>query len=471
MMLKQKISILLPTNNFSFKKAGLYILVIAISLILFLSIKELYTKSYVKEVMQRLASPNAVTRTYAAIELGEKGIKDSSVVQKLIEMVANDNEELTWLSSTPQAPSGVPFDYTSPAKEAAEALGKIQDQRALMALIRALKTGDYLVRIGAARALRAFESSEAVESLIEALNDNHQQLRSEAAISLGKLGKPQALEPLIIALDDEGIYYNIVQNAIGSIARKTNDSRALELLLAALKKPRMKKDLRGDVLSWGNALKSLNTSKALKSSLISFMKDKDIFIRAVAAYSLSEFGTEEVVNLLIAALQDESPIVRKAAADAFASMGWNREPCSRTVFNLISWKQTLCSRVGEQLIVLLNDNDINVKKSAIVALGGIKYKRAVEPLIVFLKDDDFTLRISAISALGDFRDERALEPLMLLINEKEWENPRLRAIDDDRNRMKDEIIHTLRKITGRSLGYSYDVVIWQDWYQKYKVKR
>ena len=69
--------------------------------------------------------------------------------------------------------------------EAAKALGKIGDSRAVGPLISALSNNDYYVRWEAAKALGKIGDSRAVGPLISALSDSARIVREEAAVSLG----------------------------------------------------------------------------------------------------------------------------------------------------------------------------------------------------------------------------------------------------------------------------------------------
>ena len=84
---------------------------------------------------------------------------------------------------------------------AAEALGKLGDQRAVEPLIACLKE-KAVGRIYAAEALGKFGDQRAVEPLIACLKDEDLRVRRQAAQALGVLGDKQAAAPLIAALPD-----------------------------------------------------------------------------------------------------------------------------------------------------------------------------------------------------------------------------------------------------------------------------
>lgn len=76
---------------------------------------------------------------------------------------------------------------------AAEALANIDDQRAVLPLISALRVPDSMVRSRAAKGLR-FADAGAVDPLIAALGDSDDFVSGHAAEALGKIRDPRAVE-------------------------------------------------------------------------------------------------------------------------------------------------------------------------------------------------------------------------------------------------------------------------------------
>jgi len=83
-------------------------------------------------------------------------------------------------------------------------------------------------------------------------------------------------------------------------------------------------------------------------------------------------------------------------------------------------KERKYSRTIESLIVALSNENINIRRDAIRALGKRKDPRAVELLIDLLKDEEATIRSYTAEALGELGDTRAVEPLILAL--KDWDN-------------------------------------------------
>ena len=85
---------------------------------------------------------------------------------------------------------------------AANALGRIGDERAVEPLLVALRDADENVRDYAASALGDIGDARAVEPLIAALRDADENVRFWAAKALGQIGDAHAVAPLIQLLPD-----------------------------------------------------------------------------------------------------------------------------------------------------------------------------------------------------------------------------------------------------------------------------
>ena len=79
---------------------------------------------------------------------------------------------------------------------------KMQKERDVEGLIKALEHKNIHVRERAAEALGELKDARAVEPLILALNGEDEG-RFQAAFALGRIGDKRAVEPLILALNDK----------------------------------------------------------------------------------------------------------------------------------------------------------------------------------------------------------------------------------------------------------------------------
>ena len=90
-------------------------------------------------------------------------------------------------------------------RNAAMALGKIKDERAVQPLEYALVDKAEYVRGSAVRALAKMGRADPAV-LKHSLSDESVFVRWETTRALGESGDPQAVEPLLEALDDERVY-------------------------------------------------------------------------------------------------------------------------------------------------------------------------------------------------------------------------------------------------------------------------
>lgn len=120
------------------------------------------------------------------------------------------------------------------------------------------------------------------------------------------------------------------------------------------------------------------------SALISTLDDSDPEIRLAAITSLAMQAKEATpaVAKLLARLRDDHPLVRQAAADLLGTLQ--------------------ASEAVEPLSTLLTDAQLDVRRSAAVALGkiGPAASKASEALGKALSDPDEDVRLAATVALG-----------------------------------------------------------------------
>jgi HEAT repeat protein len=159
-----------------------------------------------------LATP-VLTRRAAARSLYL--IASSSVVPQLAHYLQND-------------PDRVIRHYLT------QALGRLGDDRALEALLLALKDRDLMVREDAAAALSRYNSQAAFEALLAALQQKDDvrswMVRRFAAEALGRLGDRRAVPALLVALRDGS---DLVRPAVARALGQLGDRSAIGALKRA----------------------------------------------------------------------------------------------------------------------------------------------------------------------------------------------------------------------------------------------
>ena len=139
---------------------------------------------------------------------------------------------------------------------------------------------------------------------------------------------------------------------------------------------------------------------------------------------------QPAVEPLIACLKDENTDVRRMAVQALGQLGDKRAvgplvACLRDKEGFVRGEAaSVLGKLGDQqaaepLIDCLRDERANVRSTAADALGKLADKRAVKALAVCLKDEEATVRRAAAGALGKLADKRAVESLVACLKDEE----------------------------------------------------
>ena len=164
-----------------------------------------------------------------------------------------------------------------------------------------------------------------------------------------------------------------------------------------------------------NGLLNSNSAEAparIKQSL----SDENWYVRGEAASALARIGDKSASPLLLPLLKDQSWFVRAAALAAIASLGAPSDTeVVRELMNspdaYMRARATVTVTVGDSaaviLIQALGDGDPLVRRAAANALGEMKASNAVEALLKLLKDDDASVRKASAIALGRIGDKDA----------------------------------------------------------------
>ncbi|MDY6836292.1 MAG: HEAT repeat domain-containing protein [Chloroflexota bacterium] len=294
---------------------------------------------------------------------------------------------------------------------AAWTLGEIGDSRAIPFLIAALDNKDNYVRRHVIESLGRIGGAEAAPPLINALEDDDVWVRRDAVNALANVGRP-AVEPLIENLmkAEHGVRWYELE-----AIRKLQDRGAVDCLCTVLngqnKEAQNKAAQILDLLGWEP---SSDTEKALylivkrqwesmlslgKSSvqpLIAAMKDESWLVRSGAAWTLGRLGDVEAIQALAEATEDQDNWVRRNAVIALGDIG--------------------AARVAEPLVKSLKDEDNWVQRYSVESLAKVG-QPAVEPLVNMLKSEDRDIRWNVIDALSRIKDPSVVELLTLSLRD------------------------------------------------------
>ncbi|MDF0673948.1 MAG: HEAT repeat domain-containing protein [Nitrospira sp.] len=260
-------------------------------------------------------------------------------------------------------------------ESASAILAAIADERVLAPLIKALHSGDWIVRMQAAKALGRVRNADAVEPLIPLLQDKVKAVREEAALALAAIGDA-AIPSLLKALRHEDWLVRL--HAVESLG-KAKSKQAVEALLSVLFNDR-DSAVREDAV---RALGEIGDPRAVEF-LLTAMREPGL--RTLAVEALGRIGDARAVPLLIDVL-----------------LGAGRPPVTRTV-----------AGCGDQW-----NEEFITQDAAARALGAIGDERAI-PSLVSALNQTFT-RTEAAAALAKF-GAKVIPLLLPLLNEPRDEN-------------------------------------------------
>ncbi len=152
-----------------------------------------------------------LVRQYAAYLLGKA--KNPRAIQPLVEALGDFDKsvrEQAMLALSSIGKAAIE-PLTEAMKEpqwetryrAAEALGKIADEKAVKPLIQALKDNRDHVRYMAAKGLRSLRHADTIEPMVILLNDENKYVRMMAVRALGAIGGKNVKTALTKALESE----------------------------------------------------------------------------------------------------------------------------------------------------------------------------------------------------------------------------------------------------------------------------
>ena len=154
------------------------------------------------------------------------------------------------------------------------------------------------------------------------------------------------------------------------------------------------------------------------------------WVRACAAIALGKLSNGEVTPSLIDALQNDDIIVCRAAISALGDTG-NRQaiPHLEEIFHNMDKEELHAVTIkvigeigGDEIIPVLlqaleSSNDF-VRVRAALALCELRTDQAVPHFLGLIKDGNESLRAIAASSLGLMADKRAVKPLLVALDDK-----------------------------------------------------
>ena len=308
---------------------------------------------------------------------------DVDTVSPLIELLKNPNADLRM--------------------QAALALGEQQDIRAAPALAQALNDEDTNVRYHAVEALGKLRATGAVDALVEIAESRDFFLTFAALDALTKIGDARIVPRIMPLLEDELLSMPVV-NLLGQLG----DESTVAPLTALLNNP------TGPVEAVADALAKLSDRYEEQYGEARYIAD-------LTSREISPTGVQNLLDML------EAPGKEDYRSIALV-LGWVKGAGVDRALTRLMGRVDLRDEIIEALvrhgsatagllISQLKAEDLEVRRSAVVALGRIGDVSATPALVNTL--DDKVLAIDAAHALGEIGDPQAVDGLLKLIGDED----------------------------------------------------
>ena len=283
--------------------------------------------------------------------------------------------------------------------QAALALGEQRDVRAVEALVKALNDDDTNVRYHVIEALGKLKAVEAVDALAEIAESRDFFLSFVALDALAKIGDPR-IAPRIVPLLDDDLLREPAINLLGQLG----DDSAVASLTALLNTPIAPTDAIADAL-------------ATLSDRYERQYGEARYIADLTGREISPSGIQNLLDAL------ESPGKENLRSIALV-LGWLKSPNVDRALTRLMGRVDLRDEIIEALVrhgsatvelltSQLTAEDLEVRRSAVVALGRIGDPSAAPAVVNTLNDESLT--IDAANALAQMGDPSAVDGLLNLL--------------------------------------------------------
>jgi len=283
--------------------------------------------------------------------------------------------------------------------QAALALGEQQDLSAAGALIKALQDEDTNVRYHAIEALGKLKATDAVDVLVEIGESRDFFLAFAALDALAKIGDAH-IAPRVVPLLEDDLLREPAINLLGQLG----DESAIAPLTSLLNTPTAPTNSIAEALA---ALSDRYEQQYREGAYIADLTSREI----------SPTGIQNLLDAL------ETPGKENLRSIALV-LGWlKRSGVDRALTRLMG-RIDLRNEIIEALVrhgpatldllmAQLSAEDLEVRRSAVVALGRIGDSTATTALVKTLGDEALT--IDAANALAEIGDPKAVDGLLNLI--------------------------------------------------------
>lgn len=267
-------------------------------------------------------------------------------------------------------------------------------------IISILKDDEWEEKVLALKGVTLLNINEAVPLIIEiagALDPSCFDYDEKIAILQDALLHIDSEDELIGLLERDRLKYRAKAFAINTLG-KMRSKKAVPVLLTYLKD--VKRDIR---IASAKALGDIAEKSAVSHLLDRSIEDPDVNVRKAAIEALGMIRAEEAFEPLLNLLDREVyPDVLEAIVTSLIEINQDR-----FLSNLRSYKNEVKQVLAnitysiDIIDMLLRCDCVDVRKSAIMALGRLGTNEAIGRILEYINSDDKEIKKTAISALGE----------------------------------------------------------------------
>lgn len=347
-------------------------------------------RAAIKGVSQR-AAPEAITALLSSVVANHQ---NPSLLNSALQVLASsDVDTVSPLLELLQGPD------SNLRMQAALALGEQGDARATPALIEALNDEDTNVRYHAIEALGKIKAADAVDALLEIAESRGFFLGFVALDALRKIGDARVAPRMVQLLDDDLLR----KPAIGLLGQ-LGDESAVAPLTALLTTPDAPTEAIAEAL-------------ATLSDRYEEQYGEGAYIADLTSGEISPTGVQNLLEALEAPDQEHLRSIalvlgwlKKSGVDRALTRLMGRADLRDEIIDALVRHG---STTVDLLISQLSAEDLEVRRSAVVALGRISDQSATSALVNTLPEE--SLAIDAANALARIGDPEAADGLLNLI--------------------------------------------------------
>ena len=312
---------------------------------------------------------------------------------------------------------------------AAQILGNTGLQEAFPALKRALRDPEENVRYAAVEALGQVGEPAAIPLLLDMLPDEWARYPAVASLGQLKAMEavPHLLK---LYAEDEWVHHAVIEalGNIGDAdqidflieALHTENDMILQASLLAL--------ARIEQLSSCGAFERVKVRGIdVEAALVAALQVHDLGIRKSAIWTLGVIGNEANLSLLLKQLGDFEEEVQDAARQALTRLGAKHLGALRDLYGcqekfLQQELLAIFGAIGDNgaiplVLAALEDEADVIRRAAAKALVNFKGRALMDPLIAHLTDPSSRVRSACALALGQFKAVKGIRPLMPLLED------------------------------------------------------